>query len=110
MVQSNGVNSLAILIEAHEEALARWEEISRRIRDARRVHDKLEVAHEASNDAEREALSALMAYPVETIDEARLKAAYFLNLAHVRDFADEMILLFMRSLVAKDEGHDRDKP
>jgi hypothetical protein len=109
MGHSSGFNSLAALIEAHEEALARWEEISRRIRDARKAHDKLEVAHEESNDAEREALAALMAHPVETLEEARLKAAYFLNLAHVRDFADETILLFMRSLVAKDYGDDRDR-
>lgn len=108
METSQDGSSLAALIESHAETLARWEAISQEIRDARQVHDELEKAHESSNGAEREALAALMAYPVVTLDEARLKAAYFLNLAHARDFADDITLLFMQSLVegARDQKNN----
>lgn len=98
MNNPKAVKPLNSLIEAHAVALGRWEMISQKIRDARDAHDELEKAHESSNLDEREALAALMAYPVETLDEARMKAAYFLNLAYARDFADEISLLFMQSL------------
>ena len=94
MGNSNALSSLSELIEAHEEALARWEAVGRQILDARHTHDELERAHEATNDAERAALAALMAHPVETLAEARLKAAYFLSLSYVRDFADDITLQF----------------
>lgn len=103
MGQFDEPSSLVALIEAHKAALAQWDAVSRQIQYARRVHDELEKAHEASNAAERLALSALMAHPVESLDEARLKAAYFLDIDHVRDFADEITLAFMRSLADDDE-------
>lgn len=104
---SDTSSSLAALIEAHGEAWSRWETISRKIGDARHAHDELERAHEAANGAEREALAALMAFPVQTLDEARLKAAYFLSLPCARDLADEPVLLFLRSLLDGARGDAR---
>jgi hypothetical protein len=95
------LSPLALLIQHHKDALARRQPISRETEEAQ--FNLTGLSPEAANRAERLARAALMAHPVETLNEAREKAAYFQTI-DFRAFADDITLAYVHSLVAGVDG------